>query len=737
MINIVLPWPFATIALPITEWLPKYQWKAWLSSDVTAGFTVFIVLIPQGMAYALLAGMPPIYGLYSAVVPLYIYAILGTSRQLSLGPMAITSLLLSVTAAGYGYEEQSSDYVELVLNLSMVVGICILLLGLFRLGALVNLISESVLVGFLTASASVIFLNQVKYILGLHVPRFTYTYQTIVYILSHMKEVNGNACGLGFATLAVLFAVRAWKKRNKATPERLKSTFFRVLDTLSKLSNFLCIIVGSLIAYAISVNGLYIDIVEGVPSGLRAPSFTSIGFEKAVALIPGALAISFVAFAGNWAVAKKYASERDYEVNATQELIAEGMSVTIGSVFNCFAGSGGLARSAVNAESGAQTQLSGMIAASLMLLAVQFLTSLFYYIPMAVLGAIIQVSVVSMLDFDAMFKAYHTHRKDCIVMVSTFMLTFFVGVSQGLIAGIALSIAMIIHATAFPSIVHVGKLPDSEGGHYKDVARFKNAHQHPGIAIIRMDATLFFANCAHFKDIALRAAAGEFHPSSEPIGKLIIDASCWMDIDLSAVQVLFELKERLVDKKKIKMSIVGAKWPIRAKLKQCHFSAGSPKHYYYYSIRDALDEVDRSDSDCSGSDEIHPPETGSSPYETVCDVEQNPLHRSSAGRAALARVAHDRGVRVSAVSGWGQPLAGDTFHPTRSATLRDVTAGKPLLPSDADTFSPLDDGDVELPDVARQPSSLLLAGPSPRGSSYAKVASSLDWPDNVQAPDSV
>jgi SulP family sulfate permease len=729
MISIVLPWPFATIDLPITEWLPKYQ-KDWLASDVTAGFTVFIVLIPQGMAYALLAGMPPIYGLYSAVVPLYIYAILGSSRQLSLGPMAITSLLLSVTAANYGYEEQSSEYVELVLNLSMVVGVCISLLGLFRLGALVNLIGESVLVGFLTASASVIFLNQVKYILGLHVPRFPYTYQTVVYILTHMQEVNGNACGLGFATLAVLLAVRAWKKRNKATPERLKSTYFRIMDTISKLSNFLCIIVGSIIAYAISVNGLYIDIVESVPSGLRAPSFTSIGFEKAVALVPGALAISFVAFAGNWAVAKKYASERDYEVDATQELIAEGMCVTIGSVFNCFAGSGGLARSAVNAESGAQTQLSGVISASLMLLAVQFLTSLFYYIPMAVLGAIIQVSVLSMLDFDAMVKAYHTHRKDCIVMVSTFLLTFFVGVSQGLIAGIVLSIAMIIHATAFPSIVHVGKLSDSEGGHYKDVARFKNARQHPGIAIIRMDATLFFANCAHFKDIALRAVAGEFHTSSEPVKKLVIDASCWIDIDLAAVQVLFELRERLVDKKKIQMAIVGAKWPIRAKLKQCHFSAGSPMHYYYYSIHDALDEVDRSGAEGIGgsSEEFNPADEERTQYDTLCDVEQNPLHQAGMGHANLPRVAVTRGVHTSTVDGWGLAKIAEAS-----------PQGQPADSLGADTFSPLDDedGGVELSALAAAGAGARTAvQPGLVGHGYSKVSADLDWPEHVRSPDS-
>jgi len=632
MLTIPLPWPLAPIMIPIADWLPEYKWREMLLNDVTAGFTVFVFLIPQGMAYALLAGMPPIYGLYSSIVPIYMYVVLGTSRQLSLGPMAITSLLLNVSLQGYGAEEQSQEYIDLMMNLSMVVGLVVFVLGIFRLGILINLIGESVLTGFLTASALVIFLNQVKYIFGLNVPRFDYTYQTIGYILSHLGESNGNACGLGIATFVVLYAVRHWKKNNKPTPERMKSRSFQIMQLLAKMMNLLCIVFGSVIAYCLYANGLSLDIVGSVPSGLKAPSVSSMGFSQSIGMVPGGLAIAFVAFAGNWAVSKKYSAEYNYPVDATQELIALGMSIIVGTFFNSFAGSGGLARSTVNAESGAQTQIASAIAATLIVFAVLFLTKLFYYIPMCVLGSVIQVSVISLLNFEAMYKAYYTHRNDCIVMVATFMFTFFVGVSEGLFIGIFISIAMIVRATAFPEIVHVGKLPDSDGGHYKNLERFQTAEQHPGIAIVRMDATLFFANCEHFKDTALRAVAGEFHSSDQPIRKLVIDASCWIDIDLAGVRVLSELKETARDKYQASIAIVGAKGQVRDKLKNCQFFAGNMKHFHYFSIHDALNDIDRSDPEMSG--EITPLRRT---FGSSSDLEVNPLHSGLRAITSLVR----------------------------------------------------------------------------------------------------
>lgn len=593
MVQLTLPWPLAPIKFPIAEWLPVYDWKKQLSNDMTAALTVFVLMVPQGMAYALLAGVPPIYGLYSSIAPLLIYAVLGTSHHLSLGPMAITSLLLSVCVQNYGYDEQSEDYIKMTMNLSMVVGLAFIALGVFQLGALANLISESVLTGFLTASALVIVLNQVKYIIGISTPRFYYTYATIWYLLTHLDHTNANSTCLGVFTLFLLYGIRYWKIHNKPTPERNESTLFRALIIFSKIANCVCIVLGSVIAYGIRAGGSSLDIVGTVPSGLKAPSFESVGFRETVNLVPASLAIAFVAFAGNWAIAKKYAAEKKYKIDATQELIASGFATFLSAFFNSFAGSAGLARSAVNFESGAETQLAGILVALLVLFFVQFLTPLFFFIPMCVLAAIIIVSVLSMIDFEAMVSAYRTHRRDCLVMVATFLLTFFVGVSEGLFAGIFISITVILYTTAFPSVSHMGRLPEAEGGHFTDVKRFSKAEQIPGVAVVRMDSTLVFANCAHFKDIVLRAATGEFHTSDVPVRKIVIDASCWVDVDLSGVKTLFELKDELVDQRGLEIAIAGAKWKVWDRLRDCHFLMDGTQHYQYFSVSDAMNELAR------------------------------------------------------------------------------------------------------------------------------------------------
>lgn len=587
MYKIVLPRPLATILLPITEWLPNYP-RECLLSDIISGCTVFVLLIPQGMAYSLLAGMPAIYGLYTSIIPLYIYAIFGTSRQLSLGPMATTSLLLSESTIQFNDQEMSDDYISVLMKISLMVGIITLLMGIFRFGAIANMISGSVLVGFLTASALVICLNQLKHIFGITVPPFQYTFQTLIYILQHLHETNPVSFSIGLTNYCILYLVRRWRQKNKPTAEDMKRLSFRVVLILSKMSNIISLIFGSFIAYIVISNNGTLKIIGTVPSGLKAPVLPTISFGEMQRYFTSSVAISLVAFTGNWAVAQKYAFLNNYKVDATQELIAEGLSVTIGVFFNSFAGSGGLARTAVAAESGAQTQLVGCIVATLMLISVQYLTRCFFYIPMAILGSIILISVMSMIDFHTMIKSYAIHRQDCIVMVVTFISTFFIGVSVGLYIGVIISIGMIVFETSFPTIAHLGKLPESEGGQFRDVRRFPSAEQIPGIAIVRMDATLFFANCEHFKDVIMQAVEGHYHTSPLRIEKIVIDAKCWIDIDLAGISKLFEIKQELVDKRGLILAICSANGKVRDKLQCSGFVNEVRTTYHNYSVVEAV-----------------------------------------------------------------------------------------------------------------------------------------------------
>ncbi|RYH26438.1 sulfate permease, partial [archaeon] len=545
--------PFTWLQVPIIDWLPEYT-KEKFYKDLTAGVTVFVFMVPQGIAYAMLAGMPPAYGLYSSIVPLYLYAILGTSRQLSIGPMAITSLLLGVSCQKFGFDDESPEYIQIAMNISMLVGLITFFLGMFRMGTLVNLLSHSVLVGFLTASSLIIAINQLKYIFGIDMPRFAYVHQTLYYLLTHLQDTNVYAFLLGFFSWLVLVLIRVWKNRYKPTAEStLYGKCSLVLYALANMSSFLVILLGSFIARVIIQAGGNVHIVGTIPLGLLTPGFAFIPFPSLLHIFPTSLAISFVAFAGNWAVTRKYSIQYNYEVDATQELLGEGFTIIVGVLFNAFVVSGGLARSAVNAEAGAVTQISGVITASFILLAVLTLTSSLYYIPMSSLAAVIEVSIISMLDFTSMRNAYHVDKRDCMVMVATFLFTFFIGVSEGLFAGMFLSIAVVMRSAAFPSVVHLGRL--SSGLYYKNVLRFPEAEQIPGVAIIRMDASLFFGNCTHFKQAVKSAAYGVHHSKSVSIHTVIVDASAWIDIDLAGIQTLLELKDELMKQLNVQLRI--------------------------------------------------------------------------------------------------------------------------------------------------------------------------------------
>jgi SulP family sulfate permease len=587
-----------------------------------------------------------VYGLYSAIIPLYVYACLGTSRQLCLGPMAITSLLLSVNVPLPGHDENSTEYASVVTKVSVAVGIVLLLMGVFRMGTFVNLISDSVMAGFSTGAAMVIFISQLKYIFGIQVPRFGYTLETVWYFLVHLGDTNINACGVGMAAFAAVYSLRQWRKSNTPTPELLKDPVFRTLVIYAKLSNILSIVAGSILSYFLLAYGLHIDVIGHVPSGFTAPSFVVLTFQEFTDFIPAAMAISVVAFSSHWAVCKKFAEEKGYEVDATQEMIGHGCSIIVGSVFHGFAGFGGIARSTVNTDAGAHSQVSNIVAATLVLLTTLFLTPLLYYIPLCVLGAVVQVSVLSMIDVKSMLRAYHTrHRTDFSVMMATFLITLFIGVSQGLFAGIFISIGLIIYTSAYPQIVTLGQLPDSrgEGWHYKNVQRFPSAMQHSGVAILRMDGALFFANCAHFKETALKAAAGEFHTSRESIQKLIIDVSCWTDIDLACAQTLLDLKKSL-DVMEVSLSLVNARAVVRDRLTECNFSLSNGYPYCYFSIRDALEGVDHA---------------GPTHTEEQTPLRERSLTETSAGEGGGFDSVH------SSLTDWSDVLQS----PLRSATL--------------------------------------------------------------------
>lgn len=416
-----------------------------------------------------MSGLPAIYGLYSSTVGLFVYGALGTSKHISLGPMAITSLLVSSSLASIGISSDSTDtYVTYAMNLSMLFGIITFLLGTFRLGVLSNFLSTSVLSGFITASALVISLSQLKYILGITIPRFQYSHQTIIYLLTHLHESNPYAVTLGVVSWIILYLIKWYKTSHKNSSLSVK--------LLINLSSLIAIIIGSIVAFLIVSNdtkyGSKLQIIGSIPAGILKPGFTFLPFNILIELIPHAFLIALISFTGNWAVCKKYGSIFGYEVDSNQELIAYGLSSMFAVIFHGYILSGGLARTSVNVEAGARTLVAAMISGLLMIIALLSITKFFYYIPMTILASIIEVSVASMIDVNTLIETYYIDKHDFIVMFATSICTFFVGIQEGLFIGICCSIAFVIKASSFPHIAILGRLTDNETCIYKDILRY-------------------------------------------------------------------------------------------------------------------------------------------------------------------------------------------------------------------------------------------------------------------------
>lgn len=598
MVNIRTdPWSVATVGFPILQWLPEVT-SGSIKDDLNAGLIVFILLIPQGMAYALLAGLPPVYGLYASTVGLFVYALMGTCREISMGPMAIMSLLTGQAIAEMGLEVESQEWIDTAQAMATIVGLILIVMGALNLGILVNFLSHAVMSSFTTASACIIFVNQIKHILGFSVPRMDYTHQLIYYLCENIGETKWYALLLGGCSVVALYFTREWKRANKPNPakEWQQALWYKIAYFCANASGLICVLVTGFSAYLLVEEGGYeVHIVGSVPQGLLAPKVPIKSAEQMMELFSPCLVIAVISFMGNWAIAKKFSSEGNYEVSAQQELIAAGMTNFIGSIFNGYVLSAGLSRSAVNKEAGARTPLSGAISATLIIFALLFMTEVFHFIPMAALGAIIQTSVISMINFSDMLYAYKVDKNDFFVMVCTFLFTFFLGIMEGIFVGVILSIIFVVNTTAFPHVAHLGQIKGSDSAsidaqgkysrkslserasegriYWRNIERFEEARENQvaGVAVLRMDASIYFANTAFFKQSVLDAAAGRFHCNQDvPISLVVLDLSTCVDIDVSGIFALEALHEELL-KQKTFLKFAHVHGPVRDRLFKANF----------------------------------------------------------------------------------------------------------------------------------------------------------------------
>lgn len=452
--------------LPILDWLPNYN-KQYLKGDINAGITVGIMLIPQGMAYAMLAGLPPIYGLYAAIVPQLIYAIFGTSRQLGVGPVAMDSLLVAVSVSQFAQVE-STEYINLAILLALMVGIIQLLMGLLRLGVLVNFLSHPVISGFTSAAAIIISISQLKYLMGVELVRSQFLPTIIWDAIQNIGQINSYTLIIGL--LGMLLIILA-KKFTPSIPAPL-----------------VVVVLGILAVWGLNLDQVGVSIVQEIPKGL--PNFEMpaliVNSESIQKLIPSAFTIAIVAFMEAIAVSKAIqARHNDYKIDPNQELIALGLANTFGSFFKSFPGTGGFSRSAVNDQSGAKTNLAAIVSASFVILTLLFLTPLFYYLPKAVLASIIMVAVFKLISVeDAIDLWKKGHKRDFFILTITFLATLGLGIQKGILIGVLLSLIGTLYDTLYPNIVLNDALLEIPNN----------------TLVIRFEDQLYFANSNHFKE---------------------------------------------------------------------------------------------------------------------------------------------------------------------------------------------------------------------------------------------
>ncbi|WP_114390430.1 SulP family inorganic anion transporter [Notoacmeibacter marinus] len=540
--------------LPILSWGRDYD-RATLTSDLVAAVIVTIMLIPQSLAYALLAGLPPVVGLYASILPLIAYAIFGTSRTLAVGPVAVVSLLTAAAVSEIA-ASGTADYLTAALILALMSGFILLFMGIFRLGFVANLLSHPVISGFITASAIIIALSQAKHILGVEGGG-----DSLVAIagtlLTALPGFNAITLAIGTVSLLFLFWVRRGFK-----PLLLRFGLSDFLAGLIARTGPVLAVIAAILAVAIfRLDRQGVAIVGKIPQGL--PPFTVPVFDQDIwlALFPAAFLISIVGFVESISVAQTLAAKRRQSIDPDQELVGLGAANIAAGFTGGYPVTGGFARSVVNFDAGAQTPAAGAFTAIGILLASLLLTPLLHFLPIAVLAATIIVAVLSLVDLHTMRESWAYSKADFAAMAITILATLAFGVETGLIAGVALSILLYLYQTSRPHVAIVGQVPGTE--HFRNVDRH-DVVTSPHVLTMRFDESLYFANARAVESRIQKEVA-----ERPEIKHVVLQCPAVNFIDASALESL-EMTVQRLKSAGIDLHLSEVKGPVMDRLKRSH-----------------------------------------------------------------------------------------------------------------------------------------------------------------------
>ena len=546
--------------LPAAEWIRRYQ-RADLRYDLIAGATVAVMLVPQAMAYAMLAGLPPVVGLYASVAPVVVYALFGSSRQLAVGPVALVSLMVASGCAELA-EPESARYVAIVLLLMLMVGIVQLGMGLFRVGFLVCFLSRAVVSGFMSAAALIIGASQLKHLLGIPLA------ETTVFgaVFESVRGV-GRWHPLTVALAGISVLTLGWLKRR----------FPHFPSAMALVAT------ATLAVWWWGLDARGVAVVGEVPRGLPRLSLPVGDAAIAIQLLPVTLAIAFVGFLESVAIAQSIAAREKYQVDPNQELRALGLANLAGAFFSGYPVTGGLSRTAVNYSAGAKTPLASLVTGGLVLLVLLFFTPLFYYLPKAVLAAIVLVAVAGLIEYHEGLRLYRLKRADGLCFLFTFGATLVFGIEPGVLAGVVLSLLLFIWRSAHPHMAELGYLADE--GVYRNLQRFPDARTFPQALLVRVDASLYFAN-AKFVEGRLR----EWLAQRPEVVWVVFDMSGVNDMDATAISTL----ERLMadyQVRGVRFAFAGTKGPVRDLMARAGWTADAGRGAQYVSLQQAMEEI--------------------------------------------------------------------------------------------------------------------------------------------------
>jgi len=562
---------------PILNWGLNYK-REDLTGDLTAGIIVASLLIPQGMAYAMLAGLPPEVGLYASIFPQIVYACLGTASMLSVAPVAVDSLMVA-TAVSAIASENTPEYWGYALTLALMVGIIELLIGIFRLGFVANFLSQAVISGFISAAAILIGFSQVKHLLGIKIPQTESFLSTVTAIFKESPHLNGITLTLGIISLGILLYFNLGLGKYLQSKKIQES----LIITITKSGPLILVIGSSLVVGLFHLDQLFgVKVVGDIPKGF--PPFTLPNFDlNSIQLLgTSALAISLVGFMEAFSVGQFLASKKRKKVEANQELIALGASNITASFTGGYPVTGGLSRSVVNFSAGANTGLASVITALFLMLTVVLFTPLFYYLPQTSLAAIILVAVGNLLDFSTLKRLWQYNKLDAITWCSTFVAVLFTSAQQGIIIGVLISLLLHLARTSKPHIAIVGRVGNTE--------HFRNILRHPvttcaHIVAVRVDESLYFVNTRYLENYLLKVVTKQ-----KEVEHLLLVCSGINLIDGSALETLQSLIEDL-NSMGIEFYLCEVKGPVFDQLEKVGFVDKLGRDHIFLSTDQAMKEL--------------------------------------------------------------------------------------------------------------------------------------------------